>query len=63
MIITFDEGVGSDQRIYCAARGPGVAAHRRTTTRYTHLGLLAGLERHFGLPRIHGARTARPLPI
>ena len=63
VIITFDEGVGSDQRIYCAARGPGVAAHRRDRLAYTHLGLLAGLERHFGLPLIHGARTARPLPI
>ncbi|HUL84746.1 MAG TPA: alkaline phosphatase family protein [Actinomycetota bacterium] len=63
VIVTFDEGVGSDQRIYCAVRGPGVAAHRRDGHRYTHLGLLAGLERHFGLPRIHGALTARPLPI
>jgi len=63
VIVTFDEGAGADQRIYCAMRGPGVPAHGQDGHRYTHLGLLAGLERFFGLGRIRGARTARPLPI
>ena len=65
VIITFDEGVstvGGGGHIYTAMRGPGVP-HRRDAHRYSHRSLLAGLERRFGVRRIHGARHARPLPI
>jgi len=65
VIITFDEGlssVGGGGHIYTAMRGPGVP-HRRDAHTYSHRGLLAGLERHFGLRRIYGARHARALPI
>jgi hypothetical protein len=63
VIIVFDEGEGSDQRIYCAERGPGVPRGVRDHHAYTHYGLLAGIERHFGLHRLLRARWARALPI
>jgi hypothetical protein len=44
-------------------RGPGVPRHRRNARAYSHRGLLAGIERHFRLKRLNGARRARPLPI
>ena len=62
VVITFDEGSGSDH-IYCAARGPGIGRGVRRTTRFTHLSLLAGIERHLGLPLLRGARSATILPI
>jgi len=65
VIITFDEGVssvGGGGHIYTAMRGPGVP-HRRNVKTYSHRGLLAGIERHFRLIRLNGARKARPLPI
>ena len=66
VIITFDEGVtqvGGGGHIYTAMRGPGVPRHRRNARAYSHRGLLAGIERHFRLKRLNGARRARPLPI
>jgi hypothetical protein len=66
VIITFDEGTGSDGgggHIYTAMRGPGLPRGKRDPHRYTHRGLLGGLERWFGVRRLHGARHARPLPI
>ena len=66
VIITFDEGTSSDGgggHIYTAMRGPGVPRGRRDRHRYTHRSLLAGLERRFGVRKLHGARHARPLPI
>jgi phosphatidylinositol-3-phosphatase len=65
VIITFDEGVtdlGGGGHIYTAMRGPGVP-HRRDARTYSHRSLLAGIERHFGLRRLNGARRARPLPV
>jgi hypothetical protein len=65
VVITFDEGlssVGGGGHIYTAMRGPGVP-HRRDARTFSHRGLLAGLERHFSVRRIYGARHARPLPI
>jgi hypothetical protein len=37
--------------------------HQRNAKTYSHRSLLAGIERHFGLQRLNGARTARPLAI
>jgi phosphatidylinositol-3-phosphatase len=62
VVITFDEGSGTDH-VYCAARGPGIGRGVRRTERFTHLSLLAGIERHLGLPLLRGARTARILRL
>ena len=65
VVITFDEGssdLGGGGHIFTAMRGPGVP-HRRNARTYSHRSLLAGIERHFGLQRLNGARKARPLPI
>jgi hypothetical protein len=66
VIITFDEGLssaGGGGHIYTAMRGPGVPRGKRDGHRYSHLSLLAGLERWFGVRRLSGARRARPLPM
>ncbi len=66
VIITFDEGVtraGGGGHIYTAIRGRGVPRGKRDGHRYTHLSLLGGLERWFGVHRLFGARHARPLPM
>ena len=47
----------------CGKAGPGVPAGARDGTFYTHYGLLAGIERYFGLPLLANARTATPLPV
>ncbi len=61
VVITFDEGEGSNH-IFCAARGPGIG-HAVRRAAFTHYGLLAGIERHFGLHRLRQAATARPVPL
>jgi len=43
--------------------GLGVAAGAKNGTLYNHYSLLAGIEKHFGLPRLSNAQTATPLPI
>ena len=63
VIVTFDEGVSSDQHILTAEVGPTVAAGSVDASAYTHYGLLAGLERHFGLPRLGAAASAAALPV
>jgi hypothetical protein len=66
VIITFDEGVtdaGGGGHIYTAIRGPGVPRGKRDGHRYSHLSLLGGLERWFGVKRLYRARHARPLPM
>jgi hypothetical protein len=66
VIITFDEGVtnvGGGGHVFTAMRGPGVPHGRRNARTYSHRGLLAGIERHFRMRRLYGARSARPLPI
>ena len=35
----------------------------RDARRYSHFGLLAGLENHYGVARVNGATNATPLPI
>jgi phosphatidylinositol-3-phosphatase len=62
VVITFDEGSGTDH-IFCAARGPGIGRGVRRSAAFTHLSLLAAIERHLGLPLLRGARSARVLPL
>jgi hypothetical protein len=66
VIITFDEGWssrGGGGHVMTAMAGAHVPRGRRNGHAYNHFGLLAGLERWFGVPRLHKAMTARPLPI
>ena len=66
VVITFDEGstgAGGGGHVMTAVSGPRVAAGRRNRRTYDHFGLLAGVERWFGLDRLHAARTHRPLPL
>jgi hypothetical protein len=66
VIVVFDEGTdsaGGGGHIYAAAAGAGVRRGVRDGHVYSHRSLLAGLERRFSLPRLHGAKRARPLPI
>jgi phosphatidylinositol-3-phosphatase len=66
VVVVFDEGTdsaGGGGHVYAAVAGAGVPRGVRDGHRYSHRSLLAGLERHFGLPRLHGAKRARPLPI
>ncbi len=60
VVIVFDEGPGN--LVFAAARGPGIPI-RLAAARYDHFGLLAGIERHFGLARLHAAVGARRLPL
>lgn len=66
VIVTFDEGTSNTNgggQVMTVEAGPGVAAGAKNGTPYTHYGLLAGIEKHFGLPLLSNARTATPLPI
>jgi hypothetical protein len=66
VVVVFDEGTdgtGGGGHVYAAAAGPGVPGGARDGRRYSHRSLLAGLERRFGLPLLHGAKRARPLPV
>ena len=66
VIITFDEGssgLGSGGHVMMAMAGAHVPGGRRNGHAYNHFGLLAGLERWYGFPRLHRATAARPLPI
>jgi hypothetical protein len=66
VIVVFDEGTdgaGGGGHIYAAAAGAGVRRGVRDRHVYSHRSLLAGLERRFGVARLHGAKRARPLPI
>jgi hypothetical protein len=66
VVVVFDEGTGTaggGGHIYAAAAGRGIRRGVRDGHRYTHRSLLAGVERAFGLPPLHGAKTAWPLPI
>jgi hypothetical protein len=62
VVITFDEGSGTNH-VMTAVSGPGVVAGARSHVRFTHYGLLAGIERHFGVHALHHAGDARRLPL
>jgi phosphatidylinositol-3-phosphatase len=62
VIVTADEGKAANQYVYTVAVGPGITPSTNAT-RYDHYSLLAGLQDHFGLPRLGSAQTAVPLPI
>jgi hypothetical protein len=66
VIITFDEGStsrGGGGHVMTAVSGPDVTASVRDRHKYDHYGLLAGIEDWFGVRRLHGATTHRPLPL
>jgi phosphatidylinositol-3-phosphatase len=63
VIVTWDEGVKSDEHIVTIAVGGTAAVGAQDGTAYTHPGLLAGLEDAWGLPLLHDAQTATPFPI
>ena len=63
VVITFDEASDSNSnRVLTAAVGPGIRAGVRRGE-LTHYSLLAGIEVHFGLGRLHHARDARVLHL
>jgi hypothetical protein len=64
VIIVFDEDDGSQSNhVWCAMVGPGITAGSSSNTAYTHFGLLAGLETHFGLSLLGSAASATAVPI
>jgi len=66
VIITFDEGsssLGGGGHVMTAIAGRHVPRGVRKRKRFTHYGLLAGLERWFGFPRLNAAVRARPIPL
>jgi len=66
VIVTFDEGTSSTNGggpVITVEAGLGVTAGAKNGTLYNHYSLLAGIEKHFGLPRLSNAQTATPLPI
>jgi hypothetical protein len=58
VVVTWDEGSGSSQRVPTVLYGLGVT-HRVDRTTYNHYSLEAGLYRHFGVAPVpgHGARA------
>jgi phosphatidylinositol-3-phosphatase len=63
VIVTWDEGVKSDEHVVAIAVGGTAAAGATNGTAYTQPGLLAGLEDAWGFPLLNGAQTATPVPI
>jgi hypothetical protein len=63
VVVTFDETADARTRVMTLAIGPGVPAGARDGHRYTHYGVLAGIEGRFGLPLLRNAARARPLPL
>jgi len=63
VILTWDEsGVSQDEHIVLVEYGVGVKAGTFTPV-INDYGLLAGLEDHFGLPRLAGAQAATAFPV
>lgn len=66
VVIVFDEGSTSDGgggHVYAAVVGPNLSAGHTDSTSYSHYNLLAGLEDHFGVPRLAGAVGKVALPL
>lgn len=62
VIVIFDEG-SSVSHVFAAEVGPGIPRGAVDRSRFNHFSLLAGLERHFGLPRLAAVRRAKPMPL
>lgn len=60
VIVTFDEGTGN--HVFTAIDGPGIAPST-DGRKYTHYGLLAGIENYLGVAKLKAARTATPVPV
>jgi hypothetical protein len=66
VIVTFDEGsggLGGGGHVLTAMAGPHVQHGVKNRHVFSHYGLLAGLERWFGVHRLNRAARARPLPL
>jgi phosphatidylinositol-3-phosphatase len=63
VLLTWDEGSASDEHVATIAVGGSAGVGVTDGAAYTHPGLLAGLEDAWGLPRLHDAASADPLPI
>jgi hypothetical protein len=58
VFLTFDEGIGADQRVATIVLSPYVAAGTVARTAYTHYSLLRTTENLLGLPLLgHARRT------
>jgi hypothetical protein len=62
VIVTFDEGKGTNQTITTFAVGPGIAPGTNGGS-FNNYSLLAGLEVKFGLARLSNAQISTVLPI
>jgi hypothetical protein len=74
LIVTFDEGTSDagccgsfadhgGGRVMTVIARPGRQQGSRISAAFDHYSLLAGIERHFGLPRLRAARQARAVPL
>jgi hypothetical protein len=63
VIVTFDEGISTNERVVTLEVGGGAGVGVKNGTAYGHYSLLAGIEDAFGLPRLNNATGAPPLPL
>ncbi len=62
LVVTFDEGDGSDNVVACVFAGPAAALHTVSTAPYTHYSLLRTIESEWGLaPMTVNDGSARPM--
>lgn len=61
VFVTWDEGVGTDQRVATVVIAPTVPRGTRASARFTHYSLLRATEDLLGLPRLGNATRARSL--
>jgi hypothetical protein len=61
VFVTWDEGIGSDQRVGTVLIGPTVPVGTRSSLRFTHYSLLRTTEELLGLPLLGNAASARSM--
>ncbi len=61
LVITFDEGVGSDNLVVCVFAGPAAAVHTSSATPYSHYSLLRTIESEWGLAPLTANDARAPL--
>jgi hypothetical protein len=61
VFVTWDEGVGSDNRVATVVIAPSVTPGTRAKARFTHYSLLRTTEELFGLPLLGAAARARSM--